>query len=377
MKKEAKDLLKKYKEGRATQAEKDLLGDWVFFGKHKEYDLTAEQLHDDLSLIGKGLPLHPIKRLWPRIAVAASVTLFLALSAYFLAYKKPIVNLVKQPVAVHATQAIVPGSNKAYLTLANGQKIALTGVANGKIAKQAGITITKTRNGQLVYHIDKSPAGSNSNAAITFNTIETPRGGQYQVILPDGTQVWLNAASSLKYPTTFSGNSRQVQLSGEAYFEVAHDAARPFKVLSKGQQIEVLGTHFNVNAYDDDPAIQTTLLEGSVKISNNTGQVMLKPGQQATLKDDYLQFSVKNVDANDAIAWKNGYFMFKNENIKSVMKKIARWYDVDIDYEGDLYQKRLGGTVSKFEKINDLLHTIQLTHSVHFKVIGRRVIVMP
>jgi transmembrane sensor len=266
---------------------------------------------------------------------------------------------------------IVPGSNKATLTLANGSNVVLDDTKKGLISTQSNITINKKADGQVVY---QKGTTTNTNVAL-INTMTTPRGGQYQLTLSDGTKVWLNAETSLKYPVVFNGNERVVELSGEAYFEVAHDQSKPFKVRSNGQEVQVLGTHFNVNAYRDEQTIQTTLLQGSVKLSSKGNQVMLKPGEQASLSN--TGFDVKEVDATDAIAWKNGYFLFRKESIQTVMKKVARWYDVEIEYRGSVNEKKLGGSVSRFEKITDLLSTIELTESVHFKIEGRRVIVMP
>lgn len=267
---------------------------------------------------------------------------------------------------------IVPGSNKATLTLAGGKKVVLDNLKSGSFLNQNEISIQKSNDGRIVY----SGTNIQTNGASAINVMTTPRGGQYQLVLSDGTVVYLNAETSVKFPVVFNGSERIVELSGEAYFEVAHDGKRPFKVLCKGQQITVLGTHFNVNAYDDDQVIKTTLLQGSVKLNSGGKQVMLTPGEQASLLTD-RSFVINKVNAEDAISWKKGYFLFRNENIKSIMKQVSRWYDVDIDYRKGTENIKLGGTVSRFEQIDDLLKTIQLTESVHFKIEGRRVIVMP
>lgn len=280
---------------------------------------------------------------------------------------------VDQPVAaVVKKEVIKPGTDKATLTLSNGQVIPVDQIAAGTITTQSNVTVVKNDQGQIIY----TQKGSEQDMAALTNIMSTPRGGQHKVVLADGTQVWLNAETTLKYPVSFTGKERVVELTGEAYFEVEHDAGKPFKVISPGQEVEVLGTHFDVKAYADETTIRTTLLTGSVRITAKNNQVILKPGQQATLAAN-KDINVDDVNANDAIAWENGYFMFKNENIQSVMKTIARWYDVDVSYQGDVQAKRLGGTVSRYENLTDLLKTIELTQSVKFKIEGRRVIVMP
>lgn len=270
----------------------------------------------------------------------------------------------------------IPG-NKAILTLANGAKISLTDAADGEVARQSGISITKTKSGNIVYASasDKIP----KNPAAVFNTIATPRGGEYQIRLPDGTKVWLNAATSLTYPVQFTGNERRVTLNGEAYFEVAHDRTRPFKVFTQNQEVEVLGTHFNINSYDDESATRTTLLEGSVKVSklNTVTGVVLKPGQLSVLNANSLK--VEAADVESELDWKNGYFIFNEESLSTIMKKVSRWYDVDVIYDQHASNsaQRFGGIVSRSKKITDVLKTMERTGEVHFKTDGRKVIVLP
>ncbi|WEK20564.1 MAG: DUF4974 domain-containing protein [Candidatus Pedobacter colombiensis] len=280
---------------------------------------------------------------------------------------------------------VPPGGNDAVLTLADGRKISLTDAAQGELINMTGVHIIKTADGQLVYTADASAAGKENR--ITFNTITTPRGGQYQVNLPDGTKVWLNAASSLKFPTTFTDlKERKVELSGEAYFEVAKNKKQPFKVISSGadygraQETEVLGTHFNINAYDDEAETKTTLLEGSIRVSarenvNKKYDVILSPGQQAVLNEGKLK--TINVDTEEAIAWKNGNFIFAYEGIESIMRKIARWYNVDIVYQGKITDNNFVGMVPRFKNVSEALTILELTNTVHFKIEGRRITVMP
>jgi len=255
------------------------------------------------------------------------------------------------------------------LTLADGRTIALDEAQNGEIAKQAGVTITKTKDGQLVYE--------GKTKANAFNNIATPKGGQYQINLPDGTKVWLNAASSLSYPASFTGDKREVRLLGEAYFEVSENKEMPFVVYTKGQEVVVLGTHFNVNAYEDESQTKTTLLEGSVKVRlvNSSASALLRPGHQAVFELDRLE--VAPIDVAEAIAWKQGYFLFQDEDIRSIMRKIARWYDVEVVYAPDISDKRIGGNIAHSKSLSAVLKTLSNTDKFNFKIEGRRVTVMP
>jgi len=309
--------------------------------------------------------------------LAASITLFLSLSALLVIYLEH--NAALNGRQDIAKQIIAPGSNKAILTLANGSKITLDSLATGQLAKQAGVTITKTGSGQLVYTIQDDQSNATDGGQLTYNTIETPKGGQYQVNLPDGSRVWLNAASSLRYPTNFTGKVRSVQLSGEAYFEVAKNAAKPFKVFSNNQVIEVLGTHFNVSTYPDDASVRTTLLEGSVKVlaTASNQSKLLKPGEQSNLSYADNQIAVQTVDTDDVVAWKNGYFMFVDEDLKSIMSKLSRWYNIDVEYTGNVDNLKFGGMVSRSKDLAQALKIIEQTESVKIKIEGRRVIIMP
>ncbi|WP_412465973.1 FecR family protein [Pedobacter sp. KLB.chiD] len=269
------------------------------------------------------------------------------------------------------------GTDKATLTLSDGKVIDLNKDAVGKIAAEAGIEITRSVDGTLVYK------ALNTGKSAGFNTITTPIGGQYAVILPDGSKVWLNAGSSLKYPTAFAENGREVALTGEGYFEVAHREGPkgrvPFSVTvvknqTPSERVEVLGTHFNINAYADEPFINTTLLIGSVKVAlNNNKAALLKPGQTARLSNENIK--VQQADTEMAVAWKNGEFVFR-EDLRSAMRKVARWYDVEIIYDETAPEDlMLGGWMSRGTNISEVLNHIQLTGKVHFKLEGRRVIV--
>ena len=286
----------------------------------------------------------------------------------------------------HAAKKIAPGGNKAILTLADGRQIVLTDADNGELAEQSGLSITKAADGSLVYHVKNTSDKLPESGKLIYNSITTPRGGQYTVNLPDGSRVWLNAASTLKFPTNLGATAeRRVELNGEAYFEVTPNKSRPFKVITRSavalnrqQEIEVLGTHFNVSAYDDESSTKTTLLEGSVKVNSilhAKNALVLSPGQQSVLDDGPI--SLKAVNPEQFIAWKNNKFMFDGNNIQGIMRQISRWYDVDVMYKGPISKEAFSGKISRFKNLAEVLDLIELTGLVHFKVEGRRIIVMP
>ncbi|MCR8560137.1 DUF4974 domain-containing protein [Mucilaginibacter sp. BJC16-A38] len=319
--------------------------------------------------------------------VAAASLLFLVIVTYFYHNIKP-----KAFVADAGKQQISAGGNKAILTLGNGTKINLEAVVVGAIAAQSNFTIKKTSNGVLVYQANAtSKVNSRETDEHTYNTISTPEGGQYQVVLPDGSKVWLNAASSIKFPTQFSRLERVVELSGEAYFEVVKISSpqtnkrgfksQPFIVLSRRQKIEVLGTKFNVNDYAEENCVKTTLLKGSVKVIPISGDnqkasaisQILRPGEQSKLNGDNLNIS--EADTAAATAWKDGFFQFDNEDVYVVMRKIARWYNVEVEYHGDMRGKVFSGVISKYDDIRDVLKMLQLTGSVSFAIKDHKIIV--
>lgn len=300
------------------------------------------------------------------ILVAASVILCLSFAGYFLIHQHQTDELSQH------VREIAPGKNSATLTLANGHKIKLSAAMNGELAVQAGVKITKTAKGQLVYTVNNSKAIEENQS----NILSTGRSEQYQVILPDGSHVWLNAVSSLTYPTSFNSlKTREVRLVGEAYFEIAKDKIHPFIVKTNKQQVQVLGTHFNINSYNDEPNTKTTLLEGRVLVTEtaHNNVKVLSPGQQAVLGNDHLE--VGNANQEEAIAWKNGDFDFDGENIQSIMRKLSRWYNVEVVYNGDVKTKTFTGKISRFKNISQVLKMLSKTKAVHFKVEGRRVIV--
>lgn len=313
--------------------------------------------------------------------VAASIALFLVASSSVFFYLKHNNSylLTKNKTRSLNKHTIAPGGNKALLTLANGSKITLDDAATGELAKQSGVKITKAANGQLVYTIENTSSNSTASTQLAYNTIETPKGGQYQVDLPDGSKVWLNAGSLLRYPINFNGNVRKVELTGEAYFEVAKNANKPFRVVSNKQVVEVLGTHFNISSYIDEASVKTTLLEGSVKVLSigSNQSKLLKPGEQSNINYLNNTFSVQAVNTEEAVAWKNGYFLFVDEDMKSIMSKFARWYNVDVEYLGNVDNLRFGGMVSRSKDLAQALKIIEQTGNVKTKIEGRRVIIMP
>jgi len=263
---------------------------------------------------------------------------------------------------------IAPGGLKATLTLANGDKITLDGAKIGALAKQTGIIITKAADGQLIYTVSDTKSAN----ASAYNTIETPKGGQYQIRLPDGTQVWLNAASSMKFPVSFSNSKRRrVELNGEAYFEVAHKNNQPFVVKTTRQEVEVLGTHFNISSYPDENITKTTLLEGSVRLNGGT---LLKPGQQGVSTSNGL--IVKHVNADEELDWKNKQFILNDEDLQQVMRRLARWYDVEVVYEGTPADIQFVGVVSNTRNISGVLKLMERTGKVNFKIAGKTVTVL-
>ncbi len=270
---------------------------------------------------------------------------------------------------------ILPGGDKAVLTLADGSTVILGAAVPGKTINQGGTLISAADKGLLVYQ--STGREDQSETASLFNKVSTPRGGQYQVVLPDGTRVWLNASSSLYFPARFTGRERNVQLKGEAYFEVAKHKHMPFIVQVNEMSVKVLGTHFNIMAYEDEPDINTTLLEGAVAVSSLTHVKILKPGQQANLKRETGSIGVKNVNTSEAIAWKNGNFTFTDDSIETIMRKISRWYDVDVRFTGNLSDKSFAGSVSRYEQVSEVLKMLELTGTIHFKIEGRRITVMP
>lgn len=300
---------------------------------------------------------------WTKLAAASVIILLLSVGGYFYFNKTE-----KQVVKVERFKNdVAPGGNKAILTLADGSQIILDSANNGTVSQQGDTKVIKLDDGQLTYNT------SGTNLEVFYNTISTPKGGKYQIVLADGSRVWLNAASSLRFPTSFRGKFRNVELTGEGYFEVAKNKGMPFSVKANDVEIKVLGTHFNVNAYTDEKNIRTTLIEGSVKVSKGIKSSMLSPGKQAIISDD---IKIVNADTEEAIAWKNGMFQFKDAKIESIMKQVENWYDVDVEYSGKISKLFNGGIPRNISMIN-FFKILELTGGVHFTIEGKKVTVMP
>ncbi len=336
------------------------------------------------------------KKSWQLVAAASIIIVACVLFFSYIQTISRQKELASKESGQPAGQStVLPGKDRATLTLADGSVIDLDSSGAGLLVQQGNTNIIN-KNGKIIYDPNKAGAGE-----MIYNTISTPRGGQYQLVLPDGSKVWLNATSAIKFPVVFTGNSRTVELTGEAYFEVAslrHSSGQkmPFKVrVANKAEVEVLGTHFNVMAYSEEEAIKTTLLEGAVKVVNGewsmgnkhpaipdkSGQAgnrqlaILKPGEQAVLTADSRLTIHENVDLEEAVSWKNGKFHFNNADIKLIMRQIARWYDVEVEYQQISSATRLGGVVSRKEDLRQLLNYFELAGKVKFTIEGRKIIV--
>ncbi len=393
--KEFKSLVDRYLSGKASAEEEGYLFDYydslqerkIFWDEdimgvqdEVKNKLYKRALNDIASQQGSGRKT--MVRTLVRWSLAAAVLALVSIAVYFSSLKSQpqLATIVKKDNQVPAD--ILPGGNKAVLTLADGTQIILDNADDGTLTTQGNISVNKSKDGQLIYKVSKDGQSAFVKEP-EYNTIRTPASGQYEVVLSDDTRVWLNAGSSIKFPTAFTANERLVEIEGEAYFEVSRDKKRPFKVKSDNQLIEVLGTHFNVNAYGDEASVKTTVLEGSVKISAGAENNIIKPGQQNRLSRPKGKMDVVDVDVEEAISWKNGLFMFENEEIHSIMRKISRWYGVDVVYEQNNIEEKFGGTVSKFENVSQVLKILEVTGTIHFKIVqgddsgkGRRIIVM-
>ena len=310
---------------------------------------------------------------WRRLAVAALVLLITGKAVLFLLPGGPAKNKPMSPgQPVSNAHDLPPGRNNAILTLADGHSITLDSAANGGLAQQGNTKVIKL-NGQISYRNTGSAEG---NEATLFNTISTARGNQYQLTLSDGSKVWLNAASSLRFPTSFKGKERRVEVTGEAYFEIAKNPAMPFKVVAGSGEIDVLGTHFNINAYADEPSVKTTLLEGAVAVKKETALQMLAPGQQAEFSPKGgISFS-KNVDVTLETAWKDGFFWFNNTDIHTLMRQVSRWYDVEVAFQGNITDDGFTGKVPRDLPLSRLLNILE-QYELHFKIEGKKITVLP
>jgi transmembrane sensor len=391
-------LLERYENGAANQAEMDELFSYFRDADSKEtannilFQLLQEQQPSAELNMANWMPIvqkilqnksgntpykrpvyhiHFLKRGWMRYAAAAAILVFLIAGSYFLLFNK---NNHQQSIAGNHQQIkdLPPGKNSAILTLADGKQIILD-TAKGTISKQGNTTIINL-SGLLSYQ-----SGENKGEVL-YNTVTTARGNQYQLVLPDGSKVWLNSASSLHFPTLFTGNERRVDLDGEGYFEIAHNPLKPFHVIIRQAQddkmdVEALGTHFNVNSYKDEKDIKTTLFEGAVRIYKQGKMELLKPGQEA-IADDFTITVNKDIDLNKVLAWKNGWFEFDNTDLPTIMRQISRWYDVDIAFEGKPTSETFGGRISKNLQLSRVLHSLE-SNRIKFRLEGKKLYVNP
>lgn len=377
-------LLDKYIAGEASlEEEQRLLNFYGSFQKESETEEEIDHIGDNIFEKIRET-IDPVENdqysyrfyYLKSISIAAIILLTITTGIYFYSNR----NIIEPEhfAEIDVKNDIAPGYNKAILTLADGSRISLDDAANGLLASQGNTAITKTENGQIVYeknNIDKSKFMSDRSV---INKIQTPKGGKYQIRLPDGSKVWLNSASTLSYPTTFAGNERKVQLEGEAYFEISPNKSVPFRVQSGNQIVEVLGTHFNINSYDDEDYVKTTLLEGSVRVILNSkanvvsNTKLLKPGEQSLTKSSNSGIRIENADIEKAVAWKNGYFRFRNTPIREIMREIERWYDVELVYEGKMPTDEFTGFISNDVKISAVLKIMEESGGVKFTVKGKK-----
>lgn len=382
-------LSKKLLEGTITATERQELFDWLnrteaqplqipadVAGSRQELkDRMLQRLLMDMQTApaetGAVVTLAARKRSWIKYAAAAAVLIIVSATALILSNRRQAKDHTPS-----LAQAIVPGSYKAILTLADGTHITLDSAGEGQLAQQGNATVLKNGDDQISYVLK-----GHTDSEVLMNTMTTPRGGRYQLVLPDGTKVWLNAASSITYPAAFTGANRKVKIEGEAYFEVAKDKAHPFIVDVDGKQtVEVLGTHFNINSYADEDAIRTTLLEGKVKVSatqpetrNQKPETVLSPGQQATQQHDQLAIT-SNVDISNVMAWKKGFLNFDHASIPTAMRRIERWYDVQVVYEGAVPADWLMGELPLDANITKVMSILERV-GVRCRIEGKKIIV--
>lgn len=385
-------LIEKYQSGTASTEEKNILNEWYHSFNDTESELAAngnvteQQLAERIKnrlfqTIGRQeepaivLP----HRKWKIPAAAAVILVLLSTGTYFIVSSKSSKQEIVNTTISQPENDIVPGGNKAVLTLADGSAIVLDNTSNGTISQQGNIAVQKLANGLLTYAVNGKQVTEKDEAF--YNTISTPRGGQYQVTLSDGTKVWLNAASSIRFPVVFTGAERKVEITGEAYFEVAKNKAMPFKVKAPSSEIVVLGTHFNVNAYSDEASVKTTLLEGLIKVSaagvaGNPSPKFVRPGQQVDISKAGEMNVTNHADIEEVMAWKNGHFQFKKADLKMVLRQISRWYDIDIVYTGNV-NLHFTGQLTRNDYVSKVFEKLALTGEVRFKIEGKKIIVSP
>ena len=353
-------------------SELELLDHWAA-GPEEIEARILQQLQTSLCEI-KEEPVRPLPRVhefkrsrwW---MAAASVSLLISAGSYFFYLRNKTAPDPGKPPVQRLTGDIAPGRTGAVLTLSDGSRIVLDSAGNGHIAIQ-GSSQVDMQNGAVVYE-KATTAGE-----VAYNTMTTPRGRQFRIVLPDGSGVWLNAASTIRYPTAFTGDERTVELSGEAYFEIAKDDRKPFVVSVRNMRVQVLGTAFNLMAYPDEAAVNTTLVTGAVRVVAGKNSLLLHPEEQASLPDNANRFTVSKPNLKEVLAWKDGRFRFDGAKITTIMRQISRWYDVDVEYRGEAPSSEFNGSISRAEYAEKILHALERTGNVHFSVEGRKIVVM-
>ena len=371
-----KYLIGQYENQECTEAEWAELQEWfrsIQMGSRSMHDWLAEsgseeQFTDDsFKRFSQKLNSSRSFSSWKRwVGVAASLLIIAAAGLLF--FRKPTVTSTDS-VQVHKSKS----GNNASITLEDGSIILLNEQADGKLKGTGKANITRVGNGKAVYTGHKNTYGSSE---LVYHTLTTPRGGKYDLVLPDGTEVIVDAASSITYPINFSGPERIVEVKGQAYFKVVHNVKQPFIVKAGGQVLRDIGTEFNVSAYYDEAAMQATLVEGSISISNAANSKVLKPGQQASVINGQNIITIKKPNMDDVLAWTKGNFTFHHQQITDILRQAARWYDIEVVYEGMKPNKTFGGTLKRDKDVNELLESLRILGRIKYKLIGRRVIIM-
>jgi hypothetical protein len=379
------EALRKFSKGEASKEEILFINQWFSYVEiqpdildsmtDEARDLLEKEMHQwiarDIQMT-KQPSVRPNYFLGRRLRYATAAAVILlgsiaGLYAIFHGFKQK--DLAQKVLPGHPVNEIRPGSARAILKLGDGSEILLDSAQNGSLAKQGNTQIIKPKAGDLIYQ-----TGASTNDEISYNTITIPRGGYYSVTLPDGTKVWLNAASSLRFPTTFSGKDRKVDLHGEAYFEVAANKKMPFLVMVDQTIVQVIGTHFNINAYDEETSIRTTLLEGAVKFKYESEEKLIRPGQEIVYTRKARSAAVRAADIDQVMGWKNGFFEFDNLDLPAIMRLISRWYDVDVSFQSSR-RIELTGSLSRKSSLEEVLRLLE-KNGAHFKVNGRTILVI-
>ena len=371
-------LYEKYLSGNCSEEELHLLEDYEdafqwedtagAWDSEEAKEAARARIYDCLQE-GMVLGQQPVVSLWRRagrkwLAYAAAVLCIVG-TGYWMHYKQG----KEMQVENQSRASIQPGGDKALLLLDDGTEVALNDLQLGNVAVNGKVLAKKAGEGELCYE-------DLSSNEVRYHTIRTPRGGQYQITLADGTKVWLNAGSSLRFPTAFVGAERRVEMEGEVFFDVQKDAKRPFVVASARQEVVVHGTQFNVMAYPEEEGVKTSLIEGKVTVAIDGANYLLHPGEESIYDKGKGKVKKESFDPAEILAWREGYFMFNEAHIEEVMRKVARWYDVDVEYRGDMKGKVFSGSVSRFGKVEEVLDMLALTGTVKFKIAGRRILVM-